>query len=230
MGQQESAMASGYSVLVLAIVASVVAGKPQATADGAAPTEQVITCDCVRQINAEVMPDVNTAINELTSSVDELFTLANATEINPVGVRHICLFCGWVRRYRKSWYWPKKHYHHCDHHKCYHCHHYCPHCCKSHRWKRQAENLPVCPIDEVVATAQTARDGTKLVSEIIAGIRADPKEVVQELLDDISALYKDVNESVKNLRAATDPNSSDCQDNAIFRMLHSQEKHKYISS
>jgi len=218
-------MARGYSMLVLAIVASVVAGKPQtadpsvATDGGAAPTDEVMTCDCVRQINAEVMPDVDVAINDLTSSVDELFKLANATEINPVSVRFFCLFCGAIRRYRTrvhGWHYNTHHYHHCDHHKCHHCHHHCPHCCHNHRWRRQADggqvdNLPVCPIEGVKATAQTAQEGTQLVKEIITGIRADPKEVSQDLLDDIAALYNDVNESVKNLRTATDPNSSDCQ-------------------
>jgi len=210
MGSTTAAMARGYSILVLAIVASasLVTGAPQgATTDGAAPVERVMSCDCVRQINAEALPDVNTAINGLTSSVDELFKLADATEISPVSVRHICFFCGRIRRYRKrvhGWHYNKHHY---NHHNYHHGHHY---------WKRQADGgsqsapAPACPIDEVVATGQTAQEGTQLVNEVIAGIRADPKEVNQDLLDDITALYNEVNESVKNLQTATDPNSTEC--------------------
>jgi len=222
MGVLAEMATCGYSVLVIAIVASVVAGKPQTVDPSVATTEEVITCDCVRQINTDVMPDVNTAINSLTTSVDELFKLANATEINPVSVKTFCLFCGWIKRYRRrihSGHYNHHNYYHCDHHKCHHCHYHCPHCCNKRRWKRQADDgsadLPVCPIDEAVATGQTAREGTELVNNVIGGIRADPTEVSPELLDEISALYKEVNESVRNLQAAVDPNSTDCQEETV---------------
>ncbi|CAL4076204.1 unnamed protein product, partial [Meganyctiphanes norvegica] len=213
-----AAMVRGYSVLVLAIVASVVAGRPQtndisSTSGGAAPTEEVITCECVKQINDEVMPDVNLAINALTNSVDELFKLANATEISPTSVRFFCLFCRRIRRYRKRFHGGHFNNHHYHHHRPQH--HHQSHHHGHYHGKREALGPvanAVCPINEVVAQAQTAREGTQIVQEVIAGIRADPKEVNQDLLDDVTALYNEVNESVKNIQKAVDPNSSECKE------------------
>ncbi|CAL4076198.1 unnamed protein product [Meganyctiphanes norvegica] len=210
-------MKSGYRLLLAAIVASVVAGQPQTTG-GAAPAEEVITCDCVQHLNAKVMPSVNAALNSLSSSVDQLFREAKATGISPVAVRGICFLCGRTQRVRNNirrMRFNKRRPKHCKC-RCNRNRSRCSSCCRGRRrGKRQASgsqvaNLPLCPINDVLGTAQTAREGTQLVQEVTAAIRLAPEEVNQDLLDDITSLYNEVNESVINLQRATDPNSSEC--------------------
>ncbi|CAL4167541.1 unnamed protein product [Meganyctiphanes norvegica] len=214
-------MARGsHSLLMFVIVASISPGKTQSS-NGA---EIVMTCDCVRQLNAQVMPTVNTSINALTFSVDQLFRLTqnNAPDPELVGDRNICLLCGKIRNVKiniTKTPFRKRPVKHCDRRKC--SNRFPPPCCRK-RGRRQVhfpldfpqpgpDSLPVCPINEVLATAQTAQDATQLVQEVTASVRADTSTVSQDLLASVTDLYNEVNESVRALHRATDPNSSECR-------------------
>ncbi|CAL4199177.1 unnamed protein product, partial [Meganyctiphanes norvegica] len=132
------------------------------------------------------MSSVNTALNSLTNSVDQLFRVVNETGFNPVADRFICFHCGRtndvmnkIRRTKFNRPAVRK----CDLRKCHKCRtrnqfpccRYCkfntrrpsptrrPFPSRNNRNKRQAAvDSLVCPINDVLATAQTAQEVTQV--------------------------------------------------------------------
>merc|ERR1712121_143914 len=175
-----------------------------------------IDCDCLQQIQNDHLPAVLSANKELSTVVDELFVAANQAELSPVTDRHICLFCPRVRRVwghvNHGWYYNHHRWHTCYYSRCYPYHYNS--CCRYRRWKRQVEepanSAPPCPLEDVRAQEQGVKDSVKVVREVMAGIQADPKEMTQDFLDDITQLYNDVNSSVKTLKSATNTINKEC--------------------
>ncbi|CAL4231297.1 unnamed protein product, partial [Meganyctiphanes norvegica] len=195
--------------------------KPQ-TPDGVADEDNGIplSCECLEQIQSDLLPGVLTATKDLSNVVDELFTATNQAELSPVTDRHFCLFCGRIRRVyghvNHGWHHNYRRWTPCRYSSCYNCYHHCPSCCRSHRWRRQVQEgaaPPACPLEDVRQTENTVKESAKVVREVLAGIKTDPKEITQDLLDDITQLYNEVNSSVKNLKGATSTINKECSSN-----------------